>query len=380
MFPSNRLSPLRGSLPIVWAVLFIASIAGSVWAQSRSISGDAGVRLYRAHQLIMENVGYFLDGSVVVDIEAGTVSWNVSEREVERKLGEVIRHAASLQQVEGLVSRVQLSEETSDLIQRVSNLSVHDLRHWRMADGLTEAEQWYVMVQTALDELRMQVGLDLKVYLNQTLMEALRPRAGELSVGVAPLTDWLEIDEGAPLPSLDWEASDATSGALSANDASSWGGGALEPDLNAVLERILDVLELQDLRLRQLEEGRSLEVQAPVTTLPTGQALRLPEFMDVTFYSGSARLTLGAQLQLNEIMELMGRYPNIRVVCTGHADLPGDRQSNLALSRRRAEVVRSYLLQSGIAPERALLNFFGEERASTTGPADRRVEVRFYLN
>ena len=109
-------------------------------------------------------------------------------------------------------------------------------------------------------------------------------------------------------------------------------------------------------------------------------ALRLPEFIDVSFYTGSANLTLGAQLQLNEIIEVMGRHPQVRVVCTGHADLPGDRQFNLTLSRRRAEAVRAYLLQSGIEPARALLNFFGEERASTTGPSDRRVEVRFYLN
>jgi outer membrane protein OmpA-like peptidoglycan-associated protein len=52
----------------------------------------------------------------------------------------------------------------------------------------------------------------------------------------------------------------------------------------------------------------------------------------------------------------------------------------LTLSRQRAETVRTYLLQSGIAPERALLNFFGEERAAATGPSERRVEVRFYSN
>ena len=61
-------------------------------------------------------------------------------------------------------------------------------------------------------------------------------------------------------------------------------------------------------------------------------------------------------------------------VVPGHADLPGDHQSNLVLSRRRAEAVRAYLLQSGIEPARSN---FGEERASTTGPSDRRVKCGF---
>jgi outer membrane protein OmpA-like peptidoglycan-associated protein len=148
-----------------------------------------------------------------------------------------------------------------------------------------------------------------------------------------------------------------------------------------ILERILQLIENQETRLRQLESEGSSSIAMPfgVPEVSAG-ALRLPEYIDVSFYTGSAKLTLGAQLQLNEIIEVMGRHPQVRVVCTGHADLPGNRQSNLALSRRRAEAVRAYLLQSGIEPARALLNFFGEERASTTGPSDRRVEVRFYLN
>lgn len=379
MFSPHRLLSIDRTTLAVFTVVAVLGASEKSWGQSAPISSAASVRLYRAHQLIMDNVGYYLEGAVVVDVESGSVAWNASERDVVRTLGEVIWHAASLQRMEGLVAEVTLSEETEALIQRVSNLTVHDLRHWRMANGLTEAEQWYVMVQTSLDELRMQVGMDLNVYLNQTLMNALQPHSVEIPLQNAVNSEWLEIDEGVPLPALSWDASDATSSALSPADESSWVGGA-EGDLTAILNRILELLERQDRRLSRLESEESGASYAQVPAEFEGGALRLPESLDVTFYSGSARLTLGAQLQLNEIIELMGRYRTMRVVCTGHADLPGDRQSNLALSRRRAETVRTYLLQSGIAPERALLNFFGEERASATGPADRRVEVRFFFN
>lgn len=90
-------------------------------------------------------------------------------------------------------------------------------------------------------------------------------------------------------------------------------------------------------------------------------------------------MTLTAQLQFNEVMEFMGVYPQLRVVCTGHADTTGDRTANLTLSKARAKAVQSYLLESGVAPTRVLLNFFGEERATNQGALDRRVEVAFFL-
>ena len=359
-----------------WLTVGLAVCSWTVlWGQ---FDEEPGIRSYRTQQLIMANIGHYLDGAVEVDVEAGTVSWHASSRQVERNIRSIIEQVASYQSMDEALKDVALSAETTALIERVSNLSFRDLRHWRMAEGLSEAEQWYVMVQSALDEVRMQIGMDLKVHLNQTLMDALQ---GSVSLD-ASNAEWLEIDEGQTLPAMDWERSDATSNDLSGNDASVWPTPAAnDAEMAVILERILQLIENQETRLRQLETGGSPSIAMPsgVPELSAG-ALRLPEYIDVSFYTGSAKLTLGAQLQLNEIIEVMGRHPQVRVVCTGHADLPGDRQSNLALSRRRAEAVRAYLLQSGIEPARALLNFFGEERASTTGPSDRRVEVRFYLN
>jgi len=57
----------------------------------------------------------------------------------------------------------------------------------------------------------------------------------------------------------------------------------------------------------------------------------------------------------------------------------GDRAANLALSKRRAETVRTHLLESGVASTRVVLNYFGEERAQNRGALDRRVEVAFFV-
>ena len=110
------------------------------------------------------------------------------------------------------------------------------------------------------------------------------------------------------------------------------------------------------------------------------RALNLPSSFDIQFYEGSFRLTLTSQLQLNEVMEFMAMYPQLRVVCTGHADVTGDRSANLALSKRRAQAVRTHLLESGVLDTRVVLNYFGEERATNRGALDRRVEVSFFVN
>ena len=153
--------------------------------------------------------------------------------------------------------------------------------------------------------------------------------------------------------------------------------------------RVLDLLEDQNARISRLENrypgARDWAERAwtPSRTSPAAddelKVLNLPASFSVQFYEGSTRLTLAAQLQLNEVVEVMGIHGRLRVVCTGHADVKGDRAANLALSKRRAETVRTHLLESGVASTRVVLNYFGEERAQNRGALDRRVEVAFFV-
>ncbi|MCA9717291.1 MAG: OmpA family protein, partial [Myxococcales bacterium] len=45
-------------------------------------------------------------------------------------------------------------------------------------------------------------------------------------------------------------------------------------------------------------------------------------------------------------------FPSIRIEISGHTDSIGDPEYNKDLSRRRAEAVKSYLVENGIAPDR----------------------------
>lgn len=378
----RRFVSSRGMIP-AFSGLIVLHLCTALLAQE---SVQPTTSMQRAHELMMDNMSYFLDGAVDVDIEAGEVNWNMTSRQVLTQMERIVRDIHGLQSLDYLTSFRDFSSEVEELIERVDGLSHRDLRRWRMAAGLSESQEWYVMVQSALDELKMQIAMELNVHYNAQLKEALDEAIrlqNEVGLEIVESADW---DPQSLLPPLDWTASEITQSELSSVDQSEWIASRTNDasGLDDWLQRILNLLESQDQRLRRLE-GEVVDPQGSrgqllsLATDPSLAHLHMPESLDVGFLVGSSILGLNAKMQLHEIMELMGRYPQIRVVCTGHADATGERNQNLLLSKQRAQRVQAYLLESGVGSDRVLLNYFGEERERRAGSQDRRVEVAFYL-
>ncbi|MDC1486052.1 OmpA family protein [Flavobacteriales bacterium] len=378
----RRFVSSRGMIPAFMG-LIVLHLCTALLAQE---SVQPTTSMQRAHELMMDNMSYFLDGAVDVDIEAGEVNWNMTSRQVLTQMERIVRDIHGLQSLDYLTSFRDFSSEVEELIERVDGLSHRDLRRWRMAAGLSESQEWYVMVQSALDELKMQIAMELNVHYNAQLKEALDEAIrlqNEVGLEIVESADW---DPQSLLPPLDWTASEITQSELSSVDQSEWIASRTNDasGLDDWLQRILNLLESQDQRLRRLE-GEVVDPQGSrgqllsLSTDPSLAHLHMPESLDVGFLVGSSILGLNAKMQLHEIMELMGRYPQIRVVCTGHADATGERNQNLLLSKQRAQRVQAYLLESGVGSDRVLLNYFGEERERRAGSQDRRVEVAFYL-
>ena len=102
---------------------------------------------------------------------------------------------------------------------------------------------------------------------------------------------------------------------------------------------------------------------------------------DVLFASGKADLKEGAASHLNQLVTFLREYPSRTVVIEGHTDSVGNDDFNQALSQRRADSVRSYLVRQGIDGTRLTAMGAGEgtpvaENESATGrQQNRRVEV-----
>jgi len=102
---------------------------------------------------------------------------------------------------------------------------------------------------------------------------------------------------------------------------------------------------------------------------------------DVLFTSGRADLKAGAESNLNRLVTFLSQNPDRKVEIEGHTDNVGSDDYNQGLSQRRADSVRSFLMQQGINSVRIFASGKGEQQPVADNDSEggrqqnRRVEV-----
>lgn len=128
---------------------------------------------------------------------------------------------------------------------------------------------------------------------------------------------------------------------------------------------------------------------ATVIAQPAAPAARAPSraepesiALPVQFGFDSADILPHARAQLDAVAEGIKMLPEAsRVLIEGHTDSTGPDEYNLQLSRKRAEAVKQYLVNShGVTARRLLTAGFGETRPlsgnEAAAPENRRVQFR----
>lgn len=127
-----------------------------------------------------------------------------------------------------------------------------------------------------------------------------------------------------------------------------------------------------------------IEVERPEPKLEPLEA-------SVTFAEAGGELSAAALEDLETILESPQMAEGGAVVLRGHTDSTGDDEANLRVSRQRAEMVRDWLVEHGVAEERITVIAIGEQRpiapnAKLDGTPDeagraanRRVDVAIAL-
>lgn len=87
----------------------------------------------------------------------------------------------------------------------------------------------------------------------------------------------------------------------------------------------------------------------------------------VYFDLDSHQIRTDAYARLDAQAAWLQRYPGVTVRIEGNADERGTREYNLALGARRAESVRTYLVNRGISAARIDTISFGKERPIASG-------------
>ncbi|MDX1941355.1 MAG: OmpA family protein [Saprospiraceae bacterium] len=94
------------------------------------------------------------------------------------------------------------------------------------------------------------------------------------------------------------------------------------------------------------------------------------KFNYVNFETGSATLTALSKYELDNLVEVMNKYPNMSIEIAGHTDNTGDVVQNQILSEDRAQAVYDYVVEKGIAAPRLRAVGYGQDRPIDTNDTD----------
>lgn len=103
---------------------------------------------------------------------------------------------------------------------------------------------------------------------------------------------------------------------------------------------------------------------------------------NVQFLTGSATLTAKAKTELDKGAAILTAHPTLNVAINGYTDNTGKAATNQALSQKRADIVKAYMVKKGVDAARLTATGFGVENPiadnkTAAGRAqNRRVEFK----
>lgn len=139
-------------------------------------------------------------------------------------------------------------------------------------------------------------------------------------------------------------------------------------------------MDRQQEELNKELKGSGVDVQRQGDTIN----LNMPG--GITFDSAKANIKPNFTPVLDDIANVMVKYPETKIEVQGHTDSVGDSNSNLTLSQLRAQSVTSYLTSKGVDSNRIKSVGFGESMPIASNDnaegreKNRRVEIKIIPN
>jgi peptidoglycan-associated lipoprotein len=125
-----------------------------------------------------------------------------------------------------------------------------------------------------------------------------------------------------------------------------------------------------------LKASKNFEQRFYLKPLPTTKPKEEPEYDTVALEQAIVlenilydldkdNIKTEAESDLQTVLEIMNKYPDIVIEMSSHTDYRGNDAYNQGLSQRRAESARRWLIQKGIAADRITAKGYGETQSQT---------------
>jgi len=353
----------------------------------------------RMQELISDAINFYIDRAVLVTDDK--LSLIKPTDLMHRELGQIVRDAVQYYNYKEIVDFKGFSSDIKRKLQSIDGMSLNRPEWSPELKGNKLADARFFFVQNTLNNLRADLKDEIGIFTDSNLMVQIGSSETELAKDQDRLLNEVRsMKKDDLLAPLEIEFSNATLNLLASEDEFVLPTYTQKtPDDFA--DKILAMLEQNSAKIdairndveeikrqpvsydtsfqSQIDELKGMLNELINGNRPASGAYvsNLPDGFDVRFNTGSTALSIDAKMQLNELVEIMGVNPQMRIILTGFADTSGSRDLNLKLSKDRANAVRKYLISSGIEQFRILINYFGEERAAGANAAERRVEVEF---
>lgn len=103
----------------------------------------------------------------------------------------------------------------------------------------------------------------------------------------------------------------------------------------------------------------------------------------IQFEPGKEVLKSESYESLNYIVDVLNKKPSANIIIEGHTDSSGNAEANIALSKKRAEQIKTFFMEKGISSDRMRTEGYGSSRPISSNDteegrkANRRVEIVF---
>jgi outer membrane protein OmpA-like peptidoglycan-associated protein len=379
--------------------------------------------LNRFEQLVSSYLSMYVDKCAV--IERGDVKLRRSKKETLKDLNGIVKGAVDFYDYEKLRTFKGFSKVVE---QKLAAIDALDFTAIEFSAGDNDADTEERMRRNFLDkelsDLKVLVRMEVGLYGEENLMVVQGSEELVIDEGAKEklLQHYLNDEKWSPLEPIRVELDGNGLATIDLNDYSKLDGtaSAQNNDINARLLELLqsnndkldgmqkqiDELRAEQLKLwQQSQDEKNVAMQKQIddlremvfalVKLNTGDAVadgsnallspnrnegvvaNVPGSMNVYFAKGSTKLDAGSVLALNEIVDILARTPELKLIVTGYADRSGDAAKNLLISQQRATSVKNFLVNSGLDADRFITKYFGDRDSNKEGMTDRKVVIEF---
>ena len=355
-------------------------------------------------QLVCGYLDAYIDQIASVN-ENGLIVLKDKPKRIHSHLNDIVKGSAYYFDYKSLEDFVSFSPM---VMNSLTNIGALDFSHSNFAAGATDKSSAQNMVRLYLDkqliDLKILVRMEIGAFGSENLL--VKKGGGELELSeteVAKLTDqYLKAGKNIPLDPIKIQSGNKESvtylkwqdeSVLNSTNAQSI-SDEITPEASisemSLLKNQPDELDqirgeiallrnmmLDIVKMNAGQDLASVGVSVITNAPPESSVSNMPEVVSVFFDSGEFNTDASGEFAINEVIDILARRPEIKILVTGFSDKTGNSTSNLRLSEKRSASIKNALMRAGIDASRITTRYLGDLNAEPNDAEFRKVTIEF---